>query len=726
MNVDVSPSRAFGARRKLQIASRVFESFGGIMTLFRVFVFFAMLLSAVGAGEASAQTRISAAPQATNPSAQRPQTPNAPAGPSSRTALASVPSDPAGIIAAITLADIGYASGFRLANLGGRREVFVPLPQSAEVRSMELVLVIDDVSAHDARRNLEILINDRSAAAIPLDGKSRNRTIRIPLQKSKEGFLKLSFVYSGAATPDRCIDVRYVGDSLTIRSETAIEVNLGGSGPLDVATTFTLMPREVSVVVPGRRLTDAELTAALAVGRTLVNSGRRIRFYQGFSLLPELGERSESKRWTRGLVLIGTLDEAAPYADAPAAKVAGPVMMGALTAIRVGGAPALLVSDASAGQLLASPWLMAARGITSASVGEAVPSGITSDRVTFEQLGVGPVQAEVFGRAELATSIDMRRLPMGMRAARLLLDVMVAPDGSGEKAVVSAFVNEQMLGSTVAAINEPTHLDLQLPDGLIGTTANIRVVVQRRSAQGDCRFEPQGYPAQLLGSSAFTVTAADSRADDFSDLATRWSKDIEVLLPEWAADRPAQVLGFVSSVLASLSSEPTPITVRLTAAGVAPAPKGAFVTVNGQPPEGSTPRVRFDRGRIIVTDRSDKTLLDLSGHSAGALVQLVRAGPNSGLWIKSFAPDGALPDPAELKLDHGNVAFVDSVGVALTMSTERDTLVRISYPEQVSWLTVADRLRFWIVAGLWLFATAAVLLLLQRLFRRRPAGGAGD
>jgi hypothetical protein len=39
----------------------------------------------------------------------------------------------------------------------------------------------------------------------------------------------------------------------------------------------------------------------------------------------------------------------------------------------------------------------------------------------------------------------------------------------------------------------------------------------------------------------------------------------------------------------------------------------------------------------------------------------------------------------------------------------------------VSWLTVADRFRAWIIAGLWLFATAFVLFGLQRMFRRRPA-----
>jgi hypothetical protein len=55
------------------------------------------------------------------------------------------------------------------------------------------------------------------------------------------------------------------------------------------------------------------------------------------------------------------------------------------------------------------------------------------------------------------------------------------------------------------------------------------------------------------------------------------------------------------------------------------------------------------------------------------------------------------------------------------MSTERDTVVQISYPDQVSWLTIAERFRSWIIAGLWLAVTAALLFFLQRMFRRRSA-----
>jgi hypothetical protein len=384
----------------------------------------------------------------------------------------------------------------------------------------------------------------------------------------------------------------------------------------------------------------------------------------------------------------------------------------------------LLVADGGvvrAGSLFASPWLAASRGIASASVGEARPIALPTDRVSFEQLAVAPAQAEVFGRADLTAVIDTRRLPAGTRPTRLLLDVMVAPDGAGEKAVVSVFVNERLLGSTVAASAEATHLDLALPDGLFGTIANVRALIQRDSAAGDCRFEPQGYPAQILGSSSLVLTSVENAAHDFSDLTARFSQQIELLLPASAADQPHRVLGLITEVVAQLSPDITPVTVNFVGFGNAPAPNAPFIAVSDTPPAGATPRVRFDRGRVAVSDHTGRTLLDLGGFVGGAVAQVVAADGQPGIWIKPLADDEALPNTADVHLDHGDVAFIDGGGVALAMSTERDTVVQVSYPDQVSWLSVAERFRSWIIAGLWLLATATLLLTLQRLFRRRPA-----
>jgi cellulose synthase operon protein B len=645
-------------------------------------------------------------------------------------ATAAAAPQSSGLIADVTLGDIGFTNGLRFSNLGGRHDIFVPLPEGDGLAASDLVLVIDDVSAHDARRNLEVQVNDRTATAIALDGNSRGRTIRVPLGNAvpKDGYLKLSFLYSGAATIDRCIDVRAVGDTLTIDPETGVNVSISQAALLGVATTAALMPRDVAVVLPPRRAASNEIATAITIARSLISSGRHVKFYRGYDTLPELSQRDANGHWARGIILVGPLAEAVGVLDSPVAKIAGdPRSFGMLATGRIGGLPVLVISDtdvSSAGRLFASPLLAITRAVPSATAGAATPAVLPTDRITFDQLAVAPAQAEVYGRADLVAVIDTRRLPSGTRATRLLLDLIVAPDGAGEKAVVSVFVNERLLGSTVAATGDATHLDLALPDGLVGTNANVRAVIERDSAQGDCRFEPQGYPAQLLGSSSLVLTSTDGVAHDFSDLSPRFEHGLELLLPVAVADQPSLVLGLVAEVVHQLSPDVTPMAVNFTAAGSAPAPGQPFIAVSDIPPAGATPRVNFDRGRVAVADRTGNTLLDLGGFVGGAVAQIVTASDHPGLWIKPMSADGSAPAPAELHLDHGDVAFVDANGVALAMSTERDTVVKVSYPDQVSWLTVAERFRSWIIAGLWLFATAALLLTLQRLFRRRPAGGA--
>jgi hypothetical protein len=149
------------------------------------------------------------------------------------------------------LGDLGFSEGIHFSNLGGRREVFIPLPDGIELSHAELVLALDDVSAHEASRNLEILVNDRTVAAIALDGKSTDRIVRIPLidAVAQNGFLKLAFSYSGAATQDRCIDVRSIGDSVTVRPDTAVEFEIPATGIPTIATTVALMPRNVAIVL---------------------------------------------------------------------------------------------------------------------------------------------------------------------------------------------------------------------------------------------------------------------------------------------------------------------------------------------------------------------------------------------------------------------------------------------------------------------------------------------
>jgi len=629
------------------------------------------------------------------------------------------------VIATVTLADIGYKSGVRFANMGGRREIFIPVPQSRAVTASELTLVLDDVTAHEARRSLEVLVNDRSAASIALDGKGMARVIRIPLSQAqpRDGFIKLSFVYNGAATQDRCIDVRYVGDSVTVRPESGLDLEFDPALLNDVATIAALMPRDVTILLPSRRLSAADFAAAIAVGRSLTDTGRHPQFHAGYDRPPETVDGDGRRHWTRGLVVIGTPEEVTGAVPPPFANRAGAdPNAGEINAIRVGGYPALLISEGAgvrASRLLGARLMAATRGLSSASVAALAAPKLTGDRISFDQLGLAPSPVQVYGRAEIGVSVDSRRLPADTRIARLLLDIMVTPDGTGEKAVVSVFVNDRLLASAVAAHDGPTHIDIPLPDGFIETAANIRAVVLRRSAQGDCRFEPQGYPAQILGSSAVILTSAGP-VQDFGDIIAHWTNGIEVVAPSAAADKPAHYLGLMSDIIAGLSPELAPINVRFADNETAATPAAPFLVVGALPPSGSDPHVRFDRGRVVVNDRSGRTLLDLGGFTSGAVAQLVTASGKPGIWVKSLASDGSLPSPALLPIGRGDVAFIDHNGIALAMSTERDTLLHIEYPDQTTWATVAKRFRSWIIGGLWLLATVAFLYALQRMRRQRP------
>jgi hypothetical protein len=633
------------------------------------------------------------------------------------------------------LGDVGYANGFRLSNLGGRREVYIPIPQGIDLSLSEFVLVLDDVSAHDSRRSLEVLVNDRSVSAIPLDGKSTGRIVHIPLASvtPREGFLKVSFLYSGAATQDRCIDVRYVGDSVTVRPESAIQFEISIIGAPNITATAAMMPQNVAILFSSAQPPPADIATALTLARSLSANGRRVTFHHGIEALPELVKREDKRRWTRGLIVVGAFDRIAGSLDAPTATLvsaAGPAPVdNTLAAARIGGVPVLLVTDAAsarAGRLLGNPSLAALRDTQSGSVGRVTQPKGPADRVSFDELGLVPAQAEVFGRADLSLVIPGRILPSGTRSSRLVLDVMVAPDGAGERAVVSAFVNERLLASTVAAIGEPTRLDFPLPDGLVGTVANLRTVVQRRSSQGDCRFEPQGYPAEILGSSSVVLSTANGVAEDFSDLAALWADGVEVLVPASTATKPLTMVGLLAGVLGALSKETAPITVKYVDAGTTPTPTAPFIAVGKLPPAGAVQHVRFDRGRVAVIDRAGGTKMDLGGLSTGAVAQIVTSGTNSGVWITPLTSDGSLPVSPAVNLDRGDVAFLDKTGVALAMSTSRDTLLRISYPDQSSWVSVLGRYGSWIIGGLWALLTLGLVFGLQRLYRRRRIFVAGE
>jgi len=177
-------------------------------------------------------------------------------------------------------------------------------------------------------------------------------------------------------------------------------------------------------------------------------------------------------------------------------------------------------------------------------------------------------------------------------------------------------------------------------------------------------------------------------AHDFADLAAHWGNGIEVLMSRATLETPgAQREHDHQRIEPALAGDRTDHGQVRRARRRADAERHRFLAVTEAAPLGGTPRVRFDRGRVAVADRSGRTLLDLGGFAAGAVAQ-IRHPP------VSFPGSGSSHSLATVRCQRRQSCvsiaamspFVDRAGVALAMSTERDTLVQVTYPDQVSWL----------------------------------------
>lgn len=72
-------------------------------------------------------------------------------------------------------------------------------------------------------------------------------------------------------------------------------------------------------------------------------------------------------------------------------------------------------------------------------------------------------------------------------------------------------------------------------------------------------------------------------------------------------------------------------------------------------------------------------------------------------------------------LDRGDLALVGEQGVQLVTSMDRAPLIQVTYPEQQSLAQLFAKYRPWVVGGLWVLLTIAVLGFFQRIYSRRKS-----
>lgn len=620
----------------------------------------------------------------------------------------------------ITLAELGFTEGAYLGPLGGSQEFFFPVPRMAHAANDTLSLAYEEAAPLEGRRSVMVTVGERTVLTRALAVGHERQVIEIPLlpEDFSGDFVKVAIRYSGILTEDRCIDLRRANDRFTVLPETALVLNLEADKLNQVSATLALMPPRVAVGVPERVLTEREMAAVISTVRLFKAQGRQVEVVP----LKQLLDRpvSNNPTWQRGDVLIAT------PADLGNQLVpgAGSATSGAkASVISLADGPGLFLSgDAPqlAANFLGSDWRAAATGGI-IRVNAMRPHDRPLDRLTFDQLGMAMQTTDAPAEAVRTVTFSTRDLPAGRWPTALALNLGIGTDGSDVPAVANVFLNGRFLAGGTVAREGVTRVRAVIPHGLVSLNNQVRVVVQRQPAAGDCRYQPASFPTQLLGSSAIELGDEEQSTRDFFALAPHARSQLTVFVRGLTSSSQHLALQALGTVAAELSPTDTPIVVRHVKNESIPSPDSVFLAWGDFHFKDTDVPVRLDRGNVLVRTRTGTPLFNLNAPGNALIAQVVTqaGGAPSGVWLQKAGTDSAIPAPQAIALDRGNVAFVDATGVTLALSTEREKLVEVSYPDVPAWQALLQQHYVWLVIALWLVLTIAVLLALQRIHRRR-------
>jgi hypothetical protein len=610
-----------------------------------------------------------------------------------------------------------------------------------------------------------------ASAALGIDGAPRNN-----------GFVRLGVNWSTAlASTSICADASTPGNILRIEPDSRFAYRYDGAAIVDLNTAWSALPATSSILIAGGKLSAASYDTAWRMGVALERAGKRsiiarlpavgdvivldanivpsaLRSIPAFAALTQAGKHTIKDGAEIGaLMSLGqngplradivvadpallagmraafdalrdqiktTAPEAATaYAQwrtrlEPAAKTVG------AHAVRLDaafGRPAILVAPdagAKAAGLFSQPWRSLA--VTPAlAVQTASAPAADASVIPLSRLGGAPGSFNVFDRAEWNASFNLAAVSgEGRLPSTLVLDVSAAPGAARAAPVASIFLNDILLAAKhLDANGQRERITARIPHYALASNNVLKVSFVRQLSSNDCRETPQAYPVAVLASSHMQLDKA-SPGSNFTGMLARFADGAELMLPASYLMDARNTLPRVIRLASSTGVLATNATLTLLEAGKQPAPGGSFLALD-LPLKSDKNQVKIDAGRIVVTDASQRVLLDMSGLERIGLLEVHQLGGKTGVSYRTVgATAPSLDQP--LQLGRGNFAAVGARGVLMEIDTDDASgraLIDDANREE-SWLRAA---LWWILPALGVALFIALMVAASRARRRRDA-----
>ncbi|SEN53972.1 cellulose synthase subunit [Palleronia pelagia] len=608
----------------------------------------------------------------------------------------------------ISLIDLGLTSGLTFESLSGSATIFVPIPNELAVIDGVITLELTHGATVPAERYLQVSVAGRAAQSHSITGKPERFQITIEFDSSavSNGFLAIELNYSGAFTDQVCVDDRASGDFVEIAPTSSVSLTLSSSAFNSPAIFAGFRPPIMRIALPEQTAPAALAAAARAAALFDAESGAlRLATANELAGQDQADEESPQPVWRVGEIRI-EIDESGFQSE---------MLVG-----NDGEFPSLLIRGADPQVGL---WQLASSWAQLANKSNAVTTDILErpqnpDRLPFSLLSADLTPRSVVSMENVLIPFKSSDLPAHKTVSSIDLITVAALDSDNQGATVSVFLNETLLGSRPLNSGNPERMNFAVPGGLLSRDNQLRVLIQRQASGGECRYRPQGYPAQILPGSAIILQDDDSPVENFFVLRRDFGDGVQFVLDNDLGFSLRDAFPWISTVVASMIPDRATIITRSSVSELQP--DLPFLVISKENPADHEPAITFDKGRIEIVDQEGGVMFAGENLESLAFAQIVSRDGQRGLWLRPGS--GSAPEPSEASpfiLDRGDLALMDQEGLIVATSTRNAPLIEVSYPDRVSIVQLITKYRLWLVGVAWALLTLTVLVGFQRFYRNR-------
>ena len=652
----------------------------------------------------------------------------------------------------VSLSDIGITAPLAFSSSFVTRDIYFPVP--AGVPLIEPSLAFDATYLRgDGGTTTYVLSLDGYAVAARSPEAERGEIgfdIGVDGAPRDNGFVRLGIEWQASVGKFYCYDTVPNGNQLIVHTDTALEYSYDAADIITVASAFSALPQDVTLLVAGGWLDAKSYDAAWRLGVALKRAGKTVhlralpaegdtvdasaikvpealRPIPAFAALANGGTVTlENDAQAGAYLLLGAAQadvavagdsltaaiNAAIRALAQEITAAEAEAQGALQALAdkqftlgrpaeassfsvrlLGGKPVIAVQPEGgkeAAGLFSALWLRSAIS-GDMIVHTAKPPAPDINAVPLLPLGAPAGTLDVLALGEWSTTSDLGSdIPPGRVPTSIHVSVAAAPGATPTRPVASLFLNDMLLGAKQLEANgAPETISADVPAYMLLPSNRIVVRFQRQPASDACREQPQAFPVSVLPDSYLQLGPAP-RTEDFASVTASLSGDSLVAVNSGWLEHPLATLPNVIALAYASGISPDRADFRPADRPAIPEPSRPFLFL-GVAVEGESQRASVSGSTVSITTTSGTTLFDASGLSGVALLQAETDGQQPGL---SYLADGAGPLIEEpLMLRHGDVAVIGSAGVLAQVRTSGKPLAENGVPDRLTEKGVGFTLR---------------------------------